>query len=150
MDIPYIEGDDKGVLTAGVIKEISSRSSIRYTRGASDLVLRIKLENPQSEAIGYTYATSLNGKQEKHLTASEKRLSQQATIEVVEVNTGKIVLGPKTVRASIEYDQNSAFISRGPLKTSQGQLQQPVASDEFASEKIFDPLAREIANAVLH
>lgn len=145
ISIPYIEGDQKGGLTAEVIKKVSTSGSFRYVEMGGDFLLKIKLIGLDDENIGFRYDRKKRGELKKSMIPTETRTKATAEVLLIDSGTGQSIRGPFTVSASVEFD-HTYYATRHALNTfSLGQLNDVDA----AHDAMMQPLNRSLADKIV-
>jgi hypothetical protein len=157
ISVPFVKGDVDGQLTNAIVRELASTGSFRYVRDGGRYILLATVVQDHKEKIGYRYDREPKGKLEKNLVPTEGRRILGAQVSIQETRTGKILLGPTIVKASIEYDYVNSdnladltfFSPAGQrltvLNFSLGQLD----SIEGAEDNALDPLYRHMAQKII-
>ena len=161
VSIPYIRGDDKGLLTSAVIAEMSHMGLYRYVQDGADFVLQVALIGNHEEVIGYRYDRSENsGKLQPNLLATENRRSMVAEVMLFREKEDEPCLGPFVVSSSAEFDyidtstlRELAFISpkgkrEAVIDFSEGQLDSVEGAQDNALVPLYRNLAKKIAVAI--
>lgn len=148
--VPYAEGDQKGDLTAEVIKNLSTSGAFQYVNGNSDLILTIKLIDMRDENVGFRYDRKRTGKLKKSILPTETRINALAEVLVIEAATGNIIRGPTRITASTDFD-HSYYKSRNGINVfSIGQLNDIDAAREAAIRPLNRRLAERIVDYVIN
>jgi hypothetical protein len=150
ISIPYVEGDREGHLTAEVAKQIASLGNLKYQADAGDLWLKIETVSSQRKAIGFRHTRDIDGNLTKNISPTEDRLLQEVVISVIESESGQVILGPATIKATIDYDYEASVYKKPVLHESLGQLDQPLEAATLAHYPLYRELAKRIAYFVYH
>ena len=159
--IPFISGDEDGMLTAEIVRAISA-SGIAQVRGTNPHYrLAIQIKNAQNQTIGYRRdPQKVHGKVRKNVLASEGRKSLLIEVTLYKANTDEIAYGPYEISGDAEYDyidgdsiQDLTFIdAQGIQQTvlpfSLGQLEPIESAQEAASRPLYASLAQKIVDAI--
>lgn len=143
--VPYAQGDTYGFFTEALVEKVAAQSSLRYVNNEGDLKLKVCLTSPSARNIGFRYATGNNS---KVTTANEGRLTQTATVTVIDCEKGCTVLGPFKVSTYIDYDFESDFATRNAHAFSLGQLEMNPLAKDAASRALHSLLAEKIVDYV--
>jgi hypothetical protein len=161
ISIPYVEGDEEGILTAELVRHFSHSGTYTYAQKGGDVLLQVKLVDKQNNRIGFRY--DRNGKSgaiQQNLLPTENRRSAIAEVSLIDPSTGETILGPERVSASTEYDyvdvnslRDLSFIdSSGHRQTvlnfSEGQVDSIEGGHDDAARPLYRHLAEKIASAV--
>lgn len=157
-----IDGDFEGRLYTDLAEQLAK--SGRYLSSHSDAEYELSIaivSNPirkDEEEIGFRYAESPT-KGNKMLVPSEKRQALYVSLSVVEISTGKCILGPELIRAEVDYDFDSDLFNDKVVSTpsgnealvtfSLGQLENHETAKRTASRRLSKRLASQIANYLL-
>ncbi len=145
ISVPYIEGDQKGGLTAEVIKKISTSGAFRYVDGGGDFLLKIKLIRLRDENIGFRYDRKKRGGLKRSMIPTETRATATAEVVLIEGGTGQTIRGPFTLSTGVEFD-HTYYTTRHALNTfSLGQLNDVDA----AHDAMMQPLNRSLADKIV-
>lgn len=146
ISIPYIKGDAEGKLTAEVIRQMTTSSSLRYVSCGGDLTLQLEIIELGDENIGFRYDRKKKGKLKNYLIPTETRLNIIVEVRVVDNITKKVVRGPTLIRASADFDHDYYASRNGVNVFSLGQL----TDIDAAQEGAFDyPLNRHLAEKIV-
>lgn len=150
--VPYIQGDDDGSLTAAVVNRVNQSSGLVYSSRSRDLELRVCLNPPAAENVGFWRAP-----QKKQLNAFTKivvpmegKLTLTAKVEVYDCQSNCRVYGPCKVSAYLDYDFNSDLTSYNDHAFSMGQLEMNNIAKIYAMRSAYNLLAEKIVDTVSH
>jgi hypothetical protein len=151
ISIPYIEGDQKGELTAEVVKMMSTSGAFRYVADHNgDLVLQIKLVELRDENIGFRYDRKRSGHIKKSLIPTETRVTALAEVTVVDARSGNILRGPTRITGNADFD-HSYYTSRHAENVfSIGQLNDMDAARDAVMHPLNQHLAEKIVDYVIN
>lgn len=159
--VPYVVGDEEGLLTAEIIGALSSSGIVDVLHYGGDYRLQISILNGANETVGYRRdPQKVDGKVRKNLLASEGR--RVMTIEAIlyKGGTDEIASGPYKISANADYDyvdgdsvQDLTFLGpTGALITvlpfSLGQLESNESAQEAAAKPLYSRLAQKIVDAI--
>ena len=145
ISVPYIEGDQKGELTADVIKELSTSGAFYYTNEKSDLILKIKFLELGEENIGFRYDRKKRGCLKKSIIPSETRVNALVEVVLMERISEKIIRGPTRISVSEDFD-HTYYATRNRVNIfSLGQLN----DIEEARDAVMHPLNRHLAERIV-
>lgn len=144
IEIPYIKGDLDGGLTAAVIKYVTRSGAYEYRANGASYILNVcNLEIDETD-IGFRYDRKKRGKLTRDTIPTEERITATAEVSVVEAASGKVILGPEVITASVDYDHDYYFSRNGVNIFSLGQL----TDLEEAYDAVQVPLHNELAKAI--
>lgn len=142
--IPYVVGDSQGIMTKALIEKVSTQSMLHYANTDGDLLLKVCMSGPKSRNIGFRYAP----KNPKVVVANEGRLTQTATVTLVDCESNCTVLGPVEVTATFDYDFESDFGTINQHAFSLGQLEMDSLAKDAATPALYNLLAEKIVDYV--
>lgn len=145
ISVPYVSGDRDGSLTAAVIKQLNVSSPFRYQDSCGDLTLKICLIDYDDENIGFRYDRHKDGRLTHSVIPTETRITAIAEIKVMETSTGRVVMEPVRLTASVEFDHDYYSSRDGVNIFSLGQL---IDFDE-AYDAVMTPLNRALAQKIV-
>lgn len=160
--LPPIKGDYEGLLYANLAESLASVGAFSNSLSHSDLELTVEVtDDPfreQEREIGFRFARNPFDKETKMLVPSERRQSLFTRITLKDTSTGKVVLGPKTLRAEVDYDFDSDLFddkavpvggANVPLvRYSLGQLENHETARETARGELTRKLASKITSYI--
>ncbi len=149
ISVPYIEGDQKGELTAEVIKQLSLSGAFHYVNESSDLILKIKIIELRDENIGFRYDRKKRGKLRKSIIPTETRLSGQVEVLLVD-KSGQTIRGPTRIVASTDFDHTYYSSRHGINIFSLGQLNDLDAAHDAAMRPLNRHLAERIVDYIVN
>lgn len=148
ISVPFIEGDRDGELTNTVIRKISRSSAFEYRKQCANLKLVVKIIDFSDENIGFRYDRHKDGRLRDTIIPTETRFSATAEVVVVDTSTGKIILGPSLLSASVDFDHDY-YSSRNEINVfSLGQLSDYDAANDAAYTPLNDALAQKIVDYI--
>lgn len=150
ISVPYVAGDQKGELTAEIIKKISSSGAFQYVSCGGDLILKVKLLEFHEENIDFCYDRKRDGKLKKSIIPTETRVSTIAEVTLIEGRTGQIVREPVRITASTEFD-HTYYATRGEVNIfSLGQFNDIDSARDAAMHPLNCNLAERIVDYVIN
>ena len=144
VSVPYITGDLTGYATASLVHQLASQGQYRYAHGDGILTLQVELVDQRTDHIGFRYEVSDDGDLEDNVIAAEDRLSVLAKVSLVDSETNAVVLGPKLVSASVDYDYQTDPIRANLTQFSAGQFDVFESAEDAALHALYDALANKI------
>jgi hypothetical protein len=145
LSIPYIDGDLDGLLTAAVIKEVSSSLEVSYTNGCGDVILKIAVIDFYEDNVGFRYDRKKYGQIKKYIIPIETRATLIAQVELLDSSCCRI-LGPVNIKASIDFDHDYYSSRNGVNIFSLGQLSDIDSAEDAMREPLNKALAEKIAD----
>jgi len=148
--IPYAEGDKDGLFTAALVKAATTRGSLRYTSYGADLTLKVCLLAPEDVNIGFIYAPKHDEKDKfTHITtANEARLTQKASVSLIDRRSATCVFGPFLVEAYLDYDFESDLSNVNDNSFSLGQFEMHNIAQDAAFPRLYTILSEKIVDYV--
>lgn len=148
ISIPYVEGDLDGDLTGELIRQISSRTSLKYLKSGGNLVLEVRILDYTDENVGFRYDRDKQGHLKKDVIPTETRCFAIAEITLLESYSGNKVIGPVRIGANVVYDHDY-YSSRNSINVfSLGQLDNIDTAREIAQHPLNQELARKIVDYI--
>jgi hypothetical protein len=145
ISVPFVEGDPDGDLTAAVVEEIAKFGAFTYTPSQGNLILQIKVVDLSDENIGFRYDRKKRGKLRKSIVPVETRVSITAEVILIEVSSGKNILGPARLTAWVDFDHNYYTSPNAENVFSLGQLN----NYDAACDAVYRPLNKALAQKVV-
>ena len=146
--VPYVVGDLNGSLTAAVIKAITDLGSFEYRSSCASLILNIKEVDVDEINIGFCYDRKKSGKLTRDTIPIEARITMVVQVSVTEAASGRTVLGPARLAASIDYDHDYYFSHNGVNIFSLGQLTDLEESYDAVQKPLNEAMALKIADYI--
>ncbi|MCH9627601.1 MAG: hypothetical protein S4CHLAM2_12420 [Chlamydiales bacterium] len=150
--IPYVEGDGEGLLTAALIRSMTTGGGLAYRSYGADLQLKVCLMEPVDTNIGFAYAPRDPGDQEFSdiVVSNEARLTMTAVIRLIDRRTGCLVLGPCEVTSSLTYDFEPDLGKADVQDFSLGQLVMHNLAIDGATPPLYTLLSNKIVDFINH
>ncbi|MCH9610463.1 MAG: hypothetical protein S4CHLAM81_12410 [Chlamydiales bacterium] len=150
--IPYVKGDDSGLLTAALVRQVNHESDLHYKSRCADYEMRVCLSSPRDENVGFWYAPKKKtpGAFTNIIVPMEAKLTLTAKVEIYNCQTNTRVFGPCKVTSFLEYDFNSDLTNINDHTFSLGQLEMHNIAKGYAMRSAFDLLAEKIVDTVAH
>jgi hypothetical protein len=153
ISVPNISGDSDGWLSNEIVYQLGSSGCFICTQQEGEYSLVVDILSDTDERIGFRYdRDNPSGKLEKNLLGVEDRRTLVANISLVQKGSGKVVIGPSEVSASVEYDytdpgspKDLLFAKKEPIMPfSLGQLDSQEGAQNDAARPLFRKLAAQI------
>lgn len=157
--VPFIVGDEDGILTAEVIRSLSSSGLADVRSFGGEYQLKISILGEETEKIGFRVdPQKVDGRVRGNLLASEGR--RTLTVQAALYSLDEVAFGPYTICADAEYDyvdgdsiQDLTFIDpEGMVITvlpfSLGQLESDESAHHAANRPLYRKLAQKIVDAI--
>ncbi len=145
ISIPYVKGDQRGELTADIIKQLSVSGAFQYQSHQGDLTLKVELLEFREENVEFRYDRKKTGKLKHSIIPTETRVSCIAEVLLIESTTGKTLKGPTRISASADFD-HTFYATRNEVNIfSLGQLN----DFDAARDAVMHPLNRNLAEKIV-
>lgn len=144
ISVPYVQGDIDGRFTAALIKAISVSGEFVY-KEQGDLTLEVEIIDFRDENIGFRYDKNREGRLTKSIIPTETRLTVIALVRLKETFSGKLVLGPAHLSASVDFDHDYYSSRKGVNVFSLGQL----TDFDAARDAVYRPLNSLLAKKIV-
>ena len=157
-----IQGDNDGVLLQTIIRTSETYPGVEYQAFDASCLIKVKFIQFSNEHIGYKYQTEDgSGDIINRLSPTEGQHTLQVELLLVDAITQKIILGPKQIEVSIDYDfvdsksyNDLTFVTpmgfkQTVLDYSLGQLDSEEAATIGAKERLYQKIAYEILSFLL-
>lgn len=141
--VSYAKGDNKGIFTSILIEKIASGTQLRYANCDADLEIKVCLSSPAQRNIGYIYGT---GNKSKVTFANEGRLTQNATLTVVDTNRKCTIIPTTNLVAWFDYDFESDAGTVNRHAFSLGQLEMNPIAKDVATPPLYGLLAEKVVD----
>lgn len=145
ISVPYVCGDKDGSLTAAIINEFEQSGGLITLTNRGDLLLKTNLIDLRDENIGFRYDRNKRGRLTKSVIPTETRISAVAEISVIERCSGRVILGPVILSASVDFDHDYYSSRNGINIFSLGQL----SDIDAARDAVATPLNRALAQKIV-
>jgi len=160
VSVPFISGDEQGVLTSEIISALSSSGMVRISSSMPEYRLQVCVLKQNNETIGFRRdRQKVHGGVKKNLLACEGRRVLEAEVMLRHVDTGEVAWGPYRLAADADYDyvdgdsiQDLTFVAPDGspmivLPFSLGQLESVESAQEAATQLLYRRLAKKIVDA---
>jgi hypothetical protein len=164
--IPYVDGDEYGEFTAELVKQISVSGPLRYDRCDGELTLIVSIIDYDYDNIGFRYdrknvkkkkseEQSISSDEEdkekkrsKSIIPCETRVEGIAEVSLIETASGRVILGPAKITASLDFDHEYYDSWNEINQTSLGQLTDYDAAVDGSFKPLFQILAHKISDYI--
>lgn len=157
--VPFIQGDEDGVLTKEIISALS-RSGVADVKSSGGMYnLKVAILGNEVSKIGFRVdPQKVFGKVRKSLLTSEER--RTLSLEVSLYQGGDVAFGPFKISADADYDfvdgdsiQDLTFVGESGqvltvLPFSLGQLEPKESAALAATEPLYRRLAQKVVDAI--
>lgn len=160
ISIPYFSGDQDGMLTDTIIKQLCTSPSFAYKNQGGTLILEGQVLDDSYVDIGYQYDRQpVSGKIIHRLVPNEGRRTITVRISLIDGYSHKVLHGPFDLSASSDYDffnaHSSSFIGsmgqpQSTLFFSLGQLDSEQGAHEHSRIPLHECLANKIIEGIAH
>ncbi|MBI5345584.1 MAG: hypothetical protein HZB76_00340 [Chlamydiae bacterium] len=157
ISVGYVSGDQTGILTQLLIKELASSGYFQYANHDAELKLNVKILDKSNSVIGYRHDRHNDGSYKKTVMPTEGREKVVVEVSIISSASGSIVLGPYEINTDSDYDfvekdtlDDLSFVDPlgnriKVLPFSMGQME----SIESAQTAALTPLYRQVAQKVI-
>lgn len=145
LSVPGVKGDIDGDLTSAIVEKISMSGCFEYHRDCGAATLFVELIDVDEENVGFRYDRHKDGKIRKWIIPTETRLIATAEVTLVEFGSGRTLLGPVRLTASIDFDHDYYTCRNGVNIFSLGQL----TDYDEAYDAAYHPLNRALAQKIV-
>jgi hypothetical protein len=146
LTVPYIQGDNTGLLTSALIREVGVSSPFRYVNCDGDLCLDVRLVGFREENVGFRYDLQRDGKRAPWIIPDETRLSVAVEVKVLDHEC--IVLGPVRLTAAVDFDHEYYLSPNGVNVFSLGQLTDVREAREAANTPLAEAIAKKVVDYI--
>ena len=148
--IPYAEGDRSGQLTAEIIKQVSHAGALEYRTTNADLEVIVTLLDDHQDNIGYQFDRNSANEIIDRIVPTEGRIQVLAEVLLRESSSRKVILGPKELTVSVDYDFDPDITTDNVTSFSLGQLTATDAAKDVAELSVHEVLAGKIVDYILN
>lgn len=148
ISVPYVEGDIDGSLTAAVIKAICRSGAFEYRTCNGALTLNVIQLDVDEDNIGFRYDRRKRGQLTDDVIPTEARITSLVEVSVTEAVSGRVVLGPVRLSASVDYDHDFYSSRNGVNIFSLGQLSDLEEAYDAVQAPLHYALAQKIVDYV--
>lgn len=157
ISIAYVSGDQTGLLTHFLVKELSSSGYFQYANNDAELKLSVKILDKSNSVIGYRHDRFNDGSFRKTVMPTEGREKVVVEVSILSSASNNVVLGPYQITTDSDYDfvekdtlDDLSFVDPlgnriKVLPFSIGQLE----AIESAQTAALTPLYRQVAQKVI-
>ncbi len=160
--VPFVEGDQKGLLTAQLVHKIYQNPFLSYREEEGNFCLKVSIIDFSQKQIGYQREREkIDGSLKRAIRPIEGRLFATASVQLIESTSDKVVWGPVVFSSEVDFDyvegdsfSDLSFINRrGKRETvldfSLGQLEPIESATEAALTPLFHKLSQKIVDQVV-
>ncbi len=158
--VPFISGDEQGILTSEIISALSSSGLVRISSTMPEYRLHVAILKQNNETIGFRRdLQKVRDGLHKNLLACEGRRVLETEVVLRQVDTGAVAWGPYRLSSDADYDyvdgdsiQDLTFTAPDGtpmivLPFSLGQLESVESAQEAATQLLYRRLAKKIVDA---
>ena len=160
MTVPFVVGDEDGLLTAELVRSLSTASQVRIVPDGR-YRLEVSIVHDQVDPLGFRRdPQEVRGKVRKDLVQNEARKTIDANVTLIDSENLRPVIGPLKVSAYVDFDyvdgdclQDLQFKNaRGEkiivLPFSLGQLESQESALEAAQRPLYRSLSQKIVDVI--
>lgn len=148
ISVPYVLGDDAGLLTSAIIHQLAATGALEYRNGGGELILSVCLKELDDEKIGFIYAPESNGSLSNIVVSNESRLVLFAEVCLIERCSGNPLWGPIEMASSLSFDFEPDLSQANVHTESIGQLEMHPLAKDTALPALYFQLAEKIVDYV--
>lgn len=162
ISVPYIKGDPEGMLSAELVKALSSSGQFDCVQLGGMLNLEVAIIAEGDDRIGYRFDRDpTSGHLRDNIVGTENRFTVSADVKLIDTYSNQILIGPLVVKAHNDYDyvdSNSIrdltfFTPNGTpekvLDFSLGQLDSIEGAHDDSYAVVFKHLAQKIVDGII-
>lgn len=157
MTIPPIQGDVQGSLVTELVQALTKASLIEYVEQGGGFSLEVNLLTDLDERIGFRFDRDpVSGLRRDNIVGTENRRTLSLEVQLVDLNTHKVVFGPQVIQQGVDFDYVDADSIRdltfmtaqgraeSVLNFSLGQLDSVAGARDDTTELLYRGLARQV------
>lgn len=148
INVPYVEGDRDGQLTASIVRQLNTSSPFIYVNGCSSMILYVRVIEFRDENVGFRYDRDGEGNLIRTVIPAETRSSILAEVCGIDSITEKVVLGPAKISARVDFDHEYYSSPNEVNVFSLGQLSDSDEAQDAAYRPLYNELAQKIVDYV--
>ncbi len=145
ISVPYALGDEDGSLTTSLIREVEISGGLSYVNSGGELELVVKLLDLRDQNIGFRYDRDSRDRLTDSIIPTETRLTAVAEVCVLDVCSGRQVVGPLILTSSVDFDHDYYSSRNGINIFSLGQL----TDIDAARDAVRFPLNKALAKKIV-
>jgi outer membrane lipopolysaccharide assembly protein LptE/RlpB len=150
INVPYVEGDQEGELTAELIKQFKCSGAFNQSFNGGALLLKVKILDFREKNIGFRYDQTNDDEYIKSIIPAETRLIAIAEITLIDECSGECILGPLRISTSVDYDHEYYSSRNGVNIFSLGQLTDSDEAKDAAYHPLNVALAQKIVDYIIN
>ena len=144
VDVPFIQGDELGVLNKKIVYYLSQSGQFIYHPSSAKAFVHVDNLKVRKINVGYRYEVDESAELTNRVIPSESRLFVTAYVSLKN-SIGEIIKGPFIAKAHHDYDFDFFANFGGVTPLSRGQVEEGTAAEELARSPLFDKFARTIS-----
>lgn len=145
ISVPYVKGDQKGELTADIIKRLGTSGAFHYVTHGGDLTLKVEIIEFREENLEFRYDRKKTGELKNSIIPTETRVTITAELLLIESGTGRTIRGPVRISANAEFD-HTYYATRNEINIfSLSQLN----DFDAARDAVMHPINRNLAEKIV-
>lgn len=156
VNIPYIKGDNEGVLLTALARSLGESPVFEYAYSGGDCALQVAIIADSDERVGFRYDRDpTTGERRSNIIGTENRRALAAEIKLVDESTQEVLAGPEVIRVTTDYDyfdgnsiRDLVVFSEGAPRTamnfSLGQLDSFEGAHDDTNRPIYTMMAEKI------
>jgi len=162
ISLPFISGDDKGFLTAQVIRAVYENPFLCYRNEGGDINLSLEIKHKTVEQIGYQRdRNKVDNTIKKNLRPVEGRQILEIKMSACKDSSSAPLFEPVCLKAEVDFDfvdgdalSDLSFINRDGrrdtvLRFSLGQLEPKDNAIEASHKALYKRIAQKIVDQLV-
>lgn len=145
VNIPFVEGDNLGLLTNALIRVMTKRGAFSYTSTPARFVLQVSLLEPIDRNIGFTLVLDEEKNERTIVASNEARLILTARFSLKDCSSGACVIGPCELSTSLDFDFEPDLSTVSAQAFALGQLEM----HNLAQDEVFASLCNLLAEKIV-
>lgn len=149
ISLPYVKEDLSGGLTRAIAHQIVRSGAFEYRSDNGQLLLLVEVIDLDKENIGFRYDYDRHRSRES-VIPTETRLTKTVEISLLEASTGRVLLSPVRISASVDVDHYYNSDRNGRINTiSLGQLSEADSAFEAAERPLNAAVALKVVDYII-
>lgn len=145
LSIPYVTGDNDGLLTAALVEQIEKQGKFRYVSDqGGDFTLKVEILQSKSMHIGFRKDPKKLPDKHHKLIPNETRRKLLSKVLIINTLSQETLLGPAYIIGSCDFDHQYYSLNNDINKFSLGQL----TDIDTAYDVVDIPLHRDLARNI--
>lgn len=147
--VPYVEGDQDGLLTTAIIRQIAYCGVFEYREYGANLQLLVKVVDNWDENIGFRYDRTRKNRLIHSLIPAETRIINLVEVSLLDVCSNKVLIGPVRIAGAVDFDHDDYTSRNGVNIFSLGQLSDFDDAQDTAIRPLNEKMAKKIIDFII-